>query len=552
MKYKMKQLAVAVGVALGGLSMAPSVQAVSIATDKLGQALIIPYYTMRDGWNTLLHVTNTSSTEVVAVKLRFRESYNSRDVLDVNLFLSPNDVWTGWAAAPNGVPGLYSVDNSCVVGSSSTGQIDGVVEFPLRDRAVPTSGSPSYTGSSADGGPTDTNRMLEGHVEMIMMGSATVAALPTTAVARGALHNLTTGAPANCGALWLSSTDSTPFWSGVVGPPGTADVSGLKSEFAYNGNPLRGSYSLVNGGFRYSAAATPVTLANFWDPTVADAANCAASTTAGGTCNLLVTQLQQALAPAYLTFSAFQMSWNEPTLSTTNTLPAVLTPGDAVLTGNGGVSVGADSVSYVLAHINLINEWSRSPNTALSWTTATDWVISYPTKNFYVDNQPGSEYSARAAGRVAIAGLPAPITTPLSAAFPGPFTQTFVDTAAAPPVTARGRSCDNMAYRAYNREEVPLLSGASPTNSQPLCYETNVVTFNNSDTLGAALPINISLPSPNTTGWMNLRFFEATALGDTGTAMGLPVVGFQFLVREGSQASDASQVEHSYISSTAR
>ena len=54
-----------------------------VAQDHLGQALIFPYYTVRGGWMTLFGVTNTSD-QIVAVKVRFRESYNSRDVLDFN------------------------------------------------------------------------------------------------------------------------------------------------------------------------------------------------------------------------------------------------------------------------------------------------------------------------------------------------------------------------------------------------------------------------------------------------------------------------------------
>jgi hypothetical protein len=54
--------------------------------DVFGQVLIYPYYTMggaesmppRDG----------------PVKVRFLEGYNSREVRDFNLYLSPHDVWT--------------------------------------------------------------------------------------------------------------------------------------------------------------------------------------------------------------------------------------------------------------------------------------------------------------------------------------------------------------------------------------------------------------------------------------------------------------------------
>ena len=68
MKCKMKQVALAVGTVLGGMSMVPSAQAVNLATDGLGQALIFPYYTTRAGWNTLFNITNTSD-QVVVIKV---------------------------------------------------------------------------------------------------------------------------------------------------------------------------------------------------------------------------------------------------------------------------------------------------------------------------------------------------------------------------------------------------------------------------------------------------------------------------------------------------
>ncbi|MER2556375.1 MAG: hypothetical protein ABTQ93_02680 [Candidatus Competibacter denitrificans] len=46
----MKSLTMAVGIALGGLGVLPSAQAVHVSVENLGQALIFPYYTVRGGW----------------------------------------------------------------------------------------------------------------------------------------------------------------------------------------------------------------------------------------------------------------------------------------------------------------------------------------------------------------------------------------------------------------------------------------------------------------------------------------------------------------------
>ena len=82
--------------------------------------LIYPYYTVQsnggNAFNTYVSVVNTTDV-VKVVKVRFREGKNSREVLDFNLYLSPNDVWTG-AVIPSGTgasdPGrLITADTSC-------------------------------------------------------------------------------------------------------------------------------------------------------------------------------------------------------------------------------------------------------------------------------------------------------------------------------------------------------------------------------------------------------------------------------------------------------
>ena len=93
--FKRKALASAV---LGTLGVAGSAHAIYQDPNNLGQALVYPYYTVNsaagNAFNTYVSVTNTTST-VKIVKVRFREGKNSAEVLDFNLYLSPNDMWTG-------------------------------------------------------------------------------------------------------------------------------------------------------------------------------------------------------------------------------------------------------------------------------------------------------------------------------------------------------------------------------------------------------------------------------------------------------------------------
>lgn len=76
---------------------AGSAEAVALNPDGLGNVLLYPYYTVRTTasgaeYNSLLSVVN-STASAKAVKVRFLEGKNSREVLDFNLYLSAKDVW---------------------------------------------------------------------------------------------------------------------------------------------------------------------------------------------------------------------------------------------------------------------------------------------------------------------------------------------------------------------------------------------------------------------------------------------------------------------------
>ncbi len=97
--FKQKALFSAIAGA-GALALTGAANAVYVNHDGLGQVLVYPYYTARDGVATLLSVVNTTNNAKI-VKVRFLEGKNSQEVLDFNLFLSPFDVWTG-AVLPAG------------------------------------------------------------------------------------------------------------------------------------------------------------------------------------------------------------------------------------------------------------------------------------------------------------------------------------------------------------------------------------------------------------------------------------------------------------------
>jgi hypothetical protein len=492
-KFKMKQLALALGMVAGSLSLIPSAQAVNVATDDLGQVLIFPYYTTRGGWNTLFNVTNTSNN-VVAVKVRFHEAYNSRDVFDFNVILSPNDVWSGWVEYDEaGGARFRTNDNSCTVpqivpeGAGQTFQGNGA-------NAVL-----AFTGAAADGGPSAVDRVREGYVTMIAMGMSAPA---YTALAANAIHNNVgdnAAVPANCATLRAAFSN-----------PG--GIAALRAGFPdYGVNPLKGAFSLVNGANGWNASGETVTLANF------------------RTAPFVTLQLP----PSSVAGQVYGDAFHEPDLASANTNGRVLREDGTVIESTA--TSGADATTFVLQRRTIANQWARRTDPSTGWLTSSDWTVSFPTKRFYVDTAT-HEFAGRATNVNGIAGntrfgLPAGIA---------PFTQAW-----------SGRSCDTVTFTFYDREEFtptnptdPVFSPAPTPVANALCLETNVLTFDSSNILSSAIAANVNgMPADN--GWMRLTISDTANNGGAG----LPVMGFSAITRATSDGvlNEAFLVDHAYI-----
>jgi len=171
---KKKVLAASV---LAGL--ATGAQAIYVDPNGVGQVLIYPYFTVQNNNNTYVSVVNTTSQGKV-VKVRFREGKNSAEVLDFNLYLSPNDVWTGAVIPSSATAGgrLITGDKSCT------------------NPAIPAAGVDfrnfAYSG---DGGGNGLERTKEGYIEMLEMATLTGTAL------NNITHSATSETPANCAAV---------------------------------------------------------------------------------------------------------------------------------------------------------------------------------------------------------------------------------------------------------------------------------------------------------------------------------------------------------------
>lgn len=214
----MKRFAIACAAAL-----ASDASAVSLSRDGMGQALIFPYYTANasrgDAFNTYLSIVNHTA-QAKALRVRFREGRASQPVLDFNLFLAPNDVWSGAIVPTASGAQLLASDSSCtdpvfVLGSSSPASLS------------------FTTAAFTDGAGTDSGRVREGFVEVLEMAELTGAS------ATAATHNAT-GLPANCALLRGNAAPSVQAPAG--GLSGTLTLINVASgmDFTVNAEALAG------------------------------------------------------------------------------------------------------------------------------------------------------------------------------------------------------------------------------------------------------------------------------------------------------------------------
>jgi hypothetical protein len=431
-KFKRKSLYLALVAAVSSVGVASAANAaMNINGSGLGQVLIYPYYSTRAGMDTYLSVVNTTDS-AKAVKVRFTEGKNSREVLDFNLYLSKNDMWT--AAIVNTANGakLITADKSCTSPAIPAAGKE-FVNFAFSGTVVE-----GIVVAGGDGETASLDRTREGYFEIIEMGVIT-----NTAIEAAVTH--VSGVPANCAVVQASSMQMTSGDNALVPPTGG----------------LAGTASLIGvaGGTDYG-----------YDPVVIDS------------------------------FASSNI-WDAP-----GSILPDLTKGDvnSVVFYNGAAitNIWAESqqaVSALIMHDNLINEYVLDAATL----SGTDWVVTMPTKRYFV-----------------------PVDQPTVATSPAvlpPFTKPFW----------LGGACEPVSINYWNREEGSVsVTDFSPPQAggASLCWETTVMTFNNSHVLGSVNEVDVEVAYQN--GWLALSFDDAVtqemvSIDQTpSTFHGLPTVGF--------------------------
>jgi len=349
----------------------------------------------------------------------------------------------------------------------------------------------AYTGGSNDGGDSSLDRTREGYVEIISMADVFTGTATYTTITH-ALGS-TPGTP-DCDPAIIRSPDINTLNPQLANDVGPYDPGWVM------GDTLFGGITLINVANGIDIATEAVALAS-WNQTVGPN---------GG--------------PEFETL--FPEGSILPNLAAVSPKTSVVTNGSSTYVTDWSLTTNpVDAVSAVLMRNAVYNEFILDAATL----SQTDWVVTFPTKwAYYTGGQ--IQDAAGAVVGVAVTKL---------------FQRNFSGTKGA---------CDDVAISRYDREEKTVTSSTTfspppPTTTDSICWEANVITFNNTNLLGSKNLANI--PTTFENGFVRLGFpvttspagrhqlvggpstvFDVTTVGTTNVAVdpttyiGLPVIGF--------------------------
>ncbi|XSG84294.1 MAG: hypothetical protein ACPW60_11215 [Methylohalobius sp. ZOD2] len=514
MKPKFSKLAAAM-LAVGA---AGSAQAVTENADGLGQALIYPYYNVNNNFQTNVHLVNTKN-EYKIVKLRIRESGNSQDVLDFNIYMSPYDVWTGVIRNVDGKANLTSNDNTCtlpandapVAFATDAGTVTGVLNDP-------TSGWPMNTVYP----DVDDSDAREGYIEILevgvipddtwvdMTGNNSTSDDGDRTVNSGLKHG-SDGVPADCTVVTNAWTDTHGVSAGGQGGASVTNWGGMNNVAGLDA-PTGGLYGHsiflnVATGAAYVAQATAIdnwsTRDQHFRPD--DATNF----------------LLPSLASGDVTSTLVVDPSTDSALSITDwpaAVDATLNDGDTNTPASG---TNPFPVAHVLQASAIVNDFFIDP----VYDGRTDWVVTFPMRKHGIFN---GQYTEDCDGE----GGGSTSTTPGTEGTNTCFENRAADVA--------------ISARPFDREEqepAPGGFGVSPVIGTPdtiLPREVNILTFNGDSVLGSDKAVSVQLGADFVDGWMMMTFnskycFTESQLSD-GTA--------DFGVSDGTEGGTGLTAQH--------
>ncbi|MCG8487352.1 MAG: hypothetical protein MI756_07775 [Chromatiales bacterium] len=98
-----------------------STYAVHLNHDRTGQVALLPFYSVENNYITNFTLTNTTE-KYKSVRVRIVDSLLGADLLNINVYLSPYDVWNATLRnnPQTGLPNLITEDASCTYPSKAS------------------------------------------------------------------------------------------------------------------------------------------------------------------------------------------------------------------------------------------------------------------------------------------------------------------------------------------------------------------------------------------------------------------------------------------------
>ena len=323
-RMKLVTFAVASAVAGGAMVSTPA-QAMNVSQNNVGQVLLSPYYTVKNGFDTFFSVVNTTNATAI-FKIRFREALNSRETRDFNVILSPYDVWNGGVTSTGVGATIRTFDNSCTSPDKPSWTSTGTGGYQVDMTNA------NFSGTMTDGADATLARTQDGYFEVILMGVST---MDTENAANVIEYNAkhVAGVPRDCAKV-----------DAAVGT--IAGITANTTHFVAPLNILKGHVTYINVANGTAIDAEPTAIENF------------------------------ALSKHII----FPPSDNKPSLrdgsSGAGNLGLLISDGVAM---SVQAAASEDVVSVLLSADNVINEYASGSG------AATTWVVTAPTKHFYTD-----------------------------------------------------------------------------------------------------------------------------------------------------------------------
>jgi hypothetical protein len=366
MKMRKTRVSMALGAVLAAGALAPATsfgwsvdtENGNLRADSAGDTLLFPVYTTAQNATSSFSVTNTSTTQTVLAKIRFREQTQSMDVLDFYAILSPNDKFDFWVGRPQAQtrPVMGWDDNTCVVGPAGS-----PVAFP--------EASPFVAFGSDD---PDTDMQL-GHLEVLGVanlenvcwdgstsGDAAVANFYTAAscnsgdidISALALHD-SNGEPANCDAL------VNAFASQAIVTEMNIDM-GQASDLDVD-NVLVGRYLITGAGVGIEGGGDAIAIRDSdLGPGGAFSVDNRITAQSASRCDQDTDGNYGADENCDTLYAWDSLEWDHPHLGEMNNL------------------AGFQDALYALG---VTGDWSNNPDNEVG----VDWVLSFPSKYAYLD-----------------------------------------------------------------------------------------------------------------------------------------------------------------------